>query len=618
MISLKPSIYDTLPEGAAQYSGCFDQAIRFVQDRQLKDRAVWKLFVEQFRSGASDDINTGWRGEYWGKVMRGASLTYHYTQDSELYQIMEESVRDLLSAQDEFGRFSTYSISAEFKMWDVWCRKYVLLGFQYFLNVCKREALRTQIIEAMQRHADYIMDKIGPEDSGRINITKTSAAWDGLNSSSILEPFVRLHVLTGERRYLDFAKYIIDNGAMENFDLFQAAEEDILYPYEYPVTKAYEMISCFEGLLWYYRVVKNPRYLDMAEKFADKVLASDITIIGSAGCTHELFDHSKIHQFDPAFDGIMQETCVTVTWMKFCYQLLQITGNTKYADAIEISAYNALIGTINTKGQRSKGMMPEFDSYSPLRLASRGRAMGGFQWISDTLAYGCCWAIGAAGTALTALAGASITAAGGIAFHLYQPGQILITSPRAQKVSFKIDTKYPADAMIAVTVSLSSPEAFEAVFRLPPYGAGSTLAVNGKIIAQYCRGGSVTLNREWRDGDVVTITADLSIRLLKDSDILPEAAQRTVRYGALLRGPIVLAMDAHAGEFDINDELEFKRGIINVQPNKDFDRFPALMAYTVSSGEKQYIFTDYASCGKIWDEKSKMAAWFRMKDQRYK
>ena len=60
-----------------------------------------------------------------------------------------------------------------------------------------------------------------------------------------------------------------------------------LYPYQYPVTKAYEMMSCFEGLLEYYRETGIEKYKQAVINFADMVLESDFTIIGSCGCTHE-------------------------------------------------------------------------------------------------------------------------------------------------------------------------------------------------------------------------------------------------------------------------------------------------------------------------------------------
>ena len=195
-----PYRFELLPMGSLHFTGMFDRAIRFVQERQLKDPAVWKRLAEPFRSGNADDANLAWRGEYWGKLMRGASLTYYYTQDPDLYEILEDSVRDLLSVQDGEGRFSTYSISREFQGWDIWCG---------------------EILEALKRHADYIVARIGPPSAGKRSITQTSKAWGGMNSSSILEPFVRLYTLTGAQRYLDFARYIIENGGVEGFDLFR-------------------------------------------------------------------------------------------------------------------------------------------------------------------------------------------------------------------------------------------------------------------------------------------------------------------------------------------------------------------------------------------------------------
>lgn len=607
-----PYKFSMLPAGSWHFTGDFDQAIRFVQEGQLMDPSEWKRLVDPFRGGCPDDANLGWRGEYWGKLMRGASLTYLYTQEEALYRILEDSVRDLLSTQDACGRFSTYSPAQEFQGWDVWCRKYVLLGLQYFLEICKEETLRGEILTAAGRHADYMIEKIGPAEDGKLPVTQTSAAWGGMNSSSILEPYVRLYLLTGEKRYLDFARYIVETGGTEGFDLFRAAEEDRLFPYEYPVTKAYEMMSCMEGLLWYYRAVGEEKYLTAAERFAERVRCSDITIIGSAGCTHELFDHARIHQFDPAFDGIMQETCVTVTWMKLCYLLLQITGKAKYAEWIEISACNALLGAVNTQRQQCGGMNPVFDSYSPLRRGRRGVQMGGFQRLNDGSAYGCCLAIGAAGTALTALASVSATD-DGFAFHFYQPGIIDAVTPDGLPVSFTVDTRYPADGEISVKIRLQAARRFTLHMRLPQFGKGSALSVNGKILTED-DGGFFAADRIWNDGDIIKIVADLSIRLLKDSDLLPESAARPVRYGALLRGPVALALDASANPCGFDDFLEFGTGTVSAVPVSDFALFPASQAFSVRAGERSYLFVEYASSGKIWNDAFPVAAWFRLKE----
>ena len=103
-----------------------------------------------------------------------------------------------MKCEDENGRISTYSVKKEFSGWDIWCRKYVMLGMEYFLEICKEEELKEKIIKSLCRQVDYLISKIGDE-SGKISITATSDLWRGLNSSSILEPIVKLYSLTSEK-----------------------------------------------------------------------------------------------------------------------------------------------------------------------------------------------------------------------------------------------------------------------------------------------------------------------------------------------------------------------------------------------------------------------------------
>ena len=315
-------------------SFCFDGALKNAIDliikKQLKDRSLWTLFVNQFRKGDTDDHNSGWRCEYWGKMMRGACMVYQCAPDEALYSVIEETVLDMLTAQDSHGRFATYSREKELNGWDIWGRKYIFLGMQHFLEICRDEALYRRVLAALDRHADAIMECVGPEETGKTEILKTSRAWDGLNSGSLLEPIMRMHQLTGDRKYLDFAAYIVSCGATVNCNLFELAYENTLAPYQYPITKAYEMISNFEGLLEYYRVTGEEKWKTACIHLAEKIAETDVTVIGCSGCTHELFDHSAVRQFDAEEKGIMQETCVTVTWMKFCWQMLCLTGESKW------------------------------------------------------------------------------------------------------------------------------------------------------------------------------------------------------------------------------------------------------------------------------------------------
>jgi hypothetical protein len=63
--------------------GVINNAVEFIEKEQLCDSALWTRFVDQFRVRTDSD-NGGWRGEYWGKMMRGGALVYAYTKNGNL------------------------------------------------------------------------------------------------------------------------------------------------------------------------------------------------------------------------------------------------------------------------------------------------------------------------------------------------------------------------------------------------------------------------------------------------------------------------------------------------------------------------------------------------------
>ena len=198
--------------------------------------------------------------------------------DEKLYGVLESTVKALIASADEMGRISTYPVDHELCGWDMWCRKYVLLGLYYYREICRDEAMRARILESALAQLKVIMEKIGPEEEGKTPITRTSHFWRGLNSSSILEPVMLYYNLTKEPKLLQFAKYIVDNGGIEGDDIFRMARENKIDPYMYPVTKAYEMVSCMEGLLEYALATGDNELIGAVHNFGLRVLDSDYTV----------------------------------------------------------------------------------------------------------------------------------------------------------------------------------------------------------------------------------------------------------------------------------------------------------------------------------------------------
>jgi len=623
-------------ENTYKYDGFVDKAIRYIEDVQLLDATLWKRFVEQYRM-ADADYDEGWRGEYWGKMMRGACLTYSYTKNPELYKTLTASVEELLTCQETDGRMSTYAKNHQYQNWDMWCRKYVLLGMQYFLEICEDDELAKRIVASMCAQVDSIMTDVGDGD-GKMEITATSDFWRGLNSSSILEPIVRLYNITGEKKYLDFATHIVNCGGTEVENLFQLAIDDELYPYQYPMTKAYEMISCFEGVLEYYRATGEEKYRTSVVNFANKILETEITLIGSCGCTHELFDNAFVRQANTT-NGPSQETCVTVTLMKFMYQLTILTGDTKYADVFETALYNAYFGALNTDkvieyqaikplGECIAEPLP-FGSYSPLTADIRGKDIGGLKLMADGHYYGCCACIGSAGNGLIPKM-ALLTAKDGFLMNLYINGTTQSKTPQNSPVTFVTETQYPVYGDVKVTLKLERSENFKLSFRNPAWSKDTKIKVNGESVA--ATEGKITIEREWNDGDVVELCLDMRTRVIYPTPygsrvLMTKAVMKTDFYMvnvfdkedpkaknhiALLRGPLVLAQENRLG-YSVDDaiSIDVKDGYVDTEVVEEktapFDTVIEVKV-PLANGKKMTL-VDYSSAGKTWSDESKMAAW---------
>lgn len=593
--SLDPSARITL-------SGKPDEMAKLIQERQLKDRNIWRLFVKQFRE-CPDDEEKSWKGEYWGKLMRGGCITWQYTHDPELYEVLEWTARDMLTAQDEDGRFSTYSKEAEFHGWDLWCRKYILLGFLYFCEICTDDELHEQIVGALCRHLDYIIDHVG---EGKIDITKTSDLWGGINSSSILEPVVKLYQRTLKKEYLEFAEYIVHRGGSSNGNIFELAYENKLDPYQYPDIKAYELMSCFEGLLIYSQITGSEKWKTAVVNFAHRLRKSDITVIGCAGCTHELLDHSAVTQTDPARTGIMQETCVTVTWMKLCSKLLLLTGDPVWADEIEKSAYNALFGSVNKNQNPQNGGLP-FDSYSPLLANKRARFIGGYQEMENgTFFYGCCAAIGAAGTGLFPNLH-FLRSNDELVFEFFAQGEIRCDLKNGHPVVFKIETGYPFDGNVNITIQLEMQEQFPIRLRIPGYCRWVEYQIDGEKVSRIDNKFSyISLERHWKPGSTISLHFDLNPRVICDPR--PEIERADQEFIAICRGPIVLARDRRLGD-DVGKTVAYAPSDFAVTEVEDFG-VDSSGNYLVQISQNNAIkMIDYASAGATWTDESTTECW---------
>ena len=587
--------------GELKVRGYCRNLTEYVTKKQLTDEGLWKLFVNQYK--IHSDKNGEWKGEFWGKTMRGACLTYISDKNERLYKVLVSTIEDMLSAQEKSGRISTYAEDIEFNGWDMWCRKYVMLGMLYFLSICKSKKLKRRVINSLKKQADYIIKRIGDGENKK-SIFDTSKLYGAMNSCSILEAFVKLYGVTGGQRYLDFAAYIVGCGFSKNLNLIDECLKGQTPPYMFPDVKAYEMMSCFEGLNEYYKYVKDDKYLKAIENFVDMLVKTDYTIIGCCGCSGEMLDNSSVTQTNFS-DDIMQETCVTVTFIKLCAKLYLTTGNAKYLDYIEQSSYNAMYGSVNDTEQTMKKTEGDvwvgddcyqvdheafpFDSYSPLVYNRRGKKVGGFMVMEDGRSYGCCACIGSAGIAIANLAAISI-GDGGFSVNLYNPLAFkTVYNGKELKITVNANVYAKNKAIIKVC---GNNERFKLKLRIPRWMENLKICVDGKEIDTIVADAYISLDREWGKSVIeLKYSAPIRERVLNGKV-------------AFTKGPVVLARDIRLDDIQKPLNIKAKDGKALRAKLVKNQIFKSNATYKIHVGDSDILVCDYASAGKNYDSDS--------------
>jgi len=587
-----PDRISTFSPNSIKLEGYLGEKINLVIEKRIKSQDVDYL-VEPFRHKNETHL---WQSEFWGKWIQSAIAAYDYNRDPEMLKIIQKSVRILLATQAPSGYIGNYSDSAQLQQWDIWGRKYTLLGLLAYYDLTGDKAA----LEGSCRLVDNLLSKVGP---GKVNIVKTGN-YRGMPSCSILEPMVFLYRRTGNKKYLDFSRYIVEQWETENGPgLINKALAGVPVSERFPHPsvwwsyengqKAYEMMSCYEGLLELYRITGEQSYLKAVEMAVRNIIESEINIAGS-GTAFECFYKGAKYQTEPTYHTM--ETCVTFTWMKLCFNLLRLTGNPSYADQIEKSCYNALLASL-------KGDGSQIAKYSPL---------GGVRHAGEEqcgMNINCCNANGPRAFMLLPRF-AIMGIPGEIYINMYGQSESVIPVNQGNKVSIDQVSEYPVKDNVEITVNPEKSENCTIAFRIPEWSTNTVLTINGDIVTGIIAGTYKKVMRIWNKSDKINLKLDLSGKLILLNG-----------YQAIVRGPVVLARDTRFGDGFVYEsaavkDINGKVGLISSsnKPANIWMLFTApLVLGTDLEGEfrnpKQISFCDFASAGNTWGEDSRYKVW---------
>ena len=286
-----------------------------------------------------------WIGEHVGKWIHAATLAWAYTGNSALKVKLDSVVAELIASQEPDGYLGTYIPSQRFGLypdadWDVWCNSYSMIGLlTYYKYTGNAPAL-----EAARRVADLLIATFPARKS-----ILSAGTHVGMAATSVLVPVVELYRLTGDERYLAFARYIVaaydEPGGPRIVQTLLARKGVSLTANG----KAYEMLANLMGICDLARATGDRQLLLAVTNGWEDIVRNRLYLTGTAS-NHEHFGDD--HQLPNGEDAQIGETCVTTTWIQLNQQLLQLTGGAVYADEIERSLYNHLTAAQNPTGGR--------------------------------------------------------------------------------------------------------------------------------------------------------------------------------------------------------------------------------------------------------------------------
>jgi len=347
------------------------RADRFFYERVSGSFAIKEILGEAesfFETKLDDELSHGlWRCEFWGKQIISSCEVCRYKKDDELKKKIKKSAYKMISFQREDGYLSTYRDSENMFQantqitrmelgwpspfnWNVWGRKYTMWG----LIECALLLDDDNILCAAEKMADHLIGQI-KKHNVRL---KDTGVMDGMPACSIIKPMLILYRLTAKEEYLDFCLDVIeqwqrDDGEKPNLianALSDKAPAHWFEPeYEW-FAKAYEMLSCFEGILELYRIVGDEKLLESSEAFYNQLVKYEMSILGSVG-------HCAIFGDGAKYADAGTEICDVIHWMRLCHELFLVTGKVQYMESFEKAFVNAFLAGVYEDGRSGAFMV---------------------------------------------------------------------------------------------------------------------------------------------------------------------------------------------------------------------------------------------------------------------
>ncbi len=391
---------------------------------------------------------------------------------------------------------------------------------------------KRSLVDILARYIDHIATTFGPDDAQRHGYC---------GHPEIELALIRLSQATGERRYLDLARYFVDERGRQPHYFDQEAvargenPKDYWFKgYEYsqshkPVREQTEVVGHAVRAAYLYSAMADlaaidgdPELLAACQRLWRHLTTKRMYVMGGIGSSKH--NEGFTDDYDLPNDSAYAETCAAIALIFWAQRMLQVDLDRRYADVLELALYNAVLSGVSADGSR-------FFYDNPLASAGAHHRQSWF-------VCPCCPPN--LSRIIASLGGYLYTQTETeVAVHLYaQSSAELLLGGGA--VTLRQETRYPWDGTITVTVGVTAATTFALSLRLPAWCRAPRLSVNGvEQPMAASANGYARVERAWQNGDTVVLALPMPAeRVYAHPAVVADQARVALR-----RGPIVYCFE---------------------------------------------------------------------------
>ncbi|MEH6305913.1 glycoside hydrolase family 127 protein [Olivibacter sp. CPCC 100613] len=573
---LRPNPYLALPLGNIQPQGWLKDQLQRMKTGLTGHLDERYPQVAGHRNGWLGGDGDAWeRGPYW---IDGLLPLAYILKDQALINKVKPWIEWTLNNQREDGYLGPKPLSVKPQpeagiqkepVEDWWPRMVMLKVLQQYYNATADK----RVIKALSNYFKYQLQELPKHPLDQWTF------WGNRRGADNLMVVYWLYNITGESFLLDLGNLIYQqtfpytNVFSSTYDTKQEGVGH-LYPYNtgntYPFKQAlidklhvgqlqsFHCVNLAQGIktpIIYYQQHADSNYIKAVKK-----AFNDITLFH--GQAQGMYGGDEPLHGNAPTQGI--EFCSVVEMLFSLESMLTITGDTDFADQLEKIAYNAM----PTQATDDFNYRQYFQSANQVLISRAKRNFfeddghqGTDQCYGLLTGYPCCTANMHQGWPKFVQNLWYQTADQGIAALLYGPSEVETRVANGQTIRITEDTHYPFDENIVFTVHSTQPLSFPFHLRIPHWAKNAQVKINGAIQEEILKPGSmVKINRNWKDGDQVTLVLPMHVETSRWAELSV----------AVARGPLVYALKIEEDWRKVSDATYFG-DFWEVHPKSDWN-----------------------------------------------